>query len=341
MNENRFSIKVFDFKKKIYKQYFFFEDTKDIENKIFHHIMNFLKCSKFDNEFINQMLNKNLTSICHKVNMVKYHLKRYREIEDSLIKKYDKDIKEKGMLRQGDSFILEPELIAQEEAFLFQIKASLDFLMDFVNQIYRRDEKNVMKQIHTFENKGLDLIKIIEKYIKLNKDKEIYLKKLLEYLKTECVDSKNYEDGSLNWLDFIIRARDTISHYQISGGSLQISINNDKKIVIPPYFTRTQRIIYAFDVAYCNLLTFIEDFIALLIGPYLNDDYYCYFTYETDKVKADAPKWYIMLKNIKTLGLNSLKVNPSVLKFFYDDLKPPIDFIECLRMHMYYLSFYK
>ncbi|GAI98169.1 unnamed protein product [marine sediment metagenome] len=34
--------------------------------------------------------------------------------------------------------------------------------MDFLNQIYRRDKKNEMKKVHTFENKGLNVIKIIE-----------------------------------------------------------------------------------------------------------------------------------------------------------------------------------
>lgn len=338
---NRFSIKSINFQTKKYRQYFFVEDSKDIENKIFNHAMNFLKCSNLDLSIITQILEKNITSLCHKVNMAKYHLRKYKKIEKSLIQKYESDIKKGGIFKKGLFFIVEPELVAHEEAFLFQTKAALDFLIDLLNQLYRRDKRKEMKKIHTFGNKGLDVIKAIEKYIALYPDEEKYLIGLLENLRNEVVESEHYSDGTLNWLNFIIRARDTASHYQISGGSFQIGISDKKRVVIPPHFTKDQRISDAFDIAYVNLLIFIEDFIALLFRPYLKNDFYLCFTYETDQIIENAPKWYLILKNIKTLGLKALRVNPSVIKFFYDGLKPPMDFEECLIMHMYYLSFYK
>jgi len=51
----------------------------------------------------------------------------------------------------------------------------------------------------------------------------------------------------------------------------------------------------SFKVAYGNLLVFLEDFIALLLDPYLNK-HFVSFTYEPDQVKQGSPRWYVMLR---------------------------------------------
>ena len=72
------SIRIIDEEKKCYRDYHFIKDSQDIQNKILNHIIYFGQNTKFhDHKEILQAF----TSLCHKVNIVKYHLKRYKEVE--------------------------------------------------------------------------------------------------------------------------------------------------------------------------------------------------------------------------------------------------------------------
>jgi len=97
VSKNPFSIKIINQRDKIYRQYIFLKDSDEIINKIYHHIFYFLTFSKFSS---NGYLSSLLSSLCHKVNMVKYHLQRYEELELDLCEKYEADVK--GKIKEVD-----------------------------------------------------------------------------------------------------------------------------------------------------------------------------------------------------------------------------------------------
>ena len=101
-----------------------------------------------------------------------------------------------------------------------------------------------------------------------------------------------------------------------------------------------QTMLDALKIAYESLLVFIQDFIALSLGPYLNDNL-VYLTFAPGEVEDIAPKWYIMLRSFQQFGLKSLKANPQVILQFCNMQQVPINAIKCMEMHMYYNGFYK
>lgn len=78
-------------------------------------------------------------SLCHKINMLKYHIKRYKEVESAL----EKDLlnSENFIDHDGSVLIEKIELTAEYESFLIQTKATLDILVKFLNIIYREGKK--------------------------------------------------------------------------------------------------------------------------------------------------------------------------------------------------------
>lgn len=336
LSKNPFSITIINKQDKAYRQYIFLNESDDIINKIYNHTFYFITCSEFCS---NAKLLSLLTSLCHKVNMVKYHLQRYEELESKMRKKFEADIRVN--IKEGTFLIEECELTAEYESLLLQTKATLDVLVGFLNPIYRKDNINPLKKQVTFENKGLNVIKDLEKYVLKHPDKEKYLHKLIGHLKAECIKSTHYEDGSINWLFTLIDARDEVAHVGKSESfAFQICNTNGNKCLYPPRISPEQSMLDAFKVAYENLLIFVQDFIALTLGPYLNQHLES-FTFREEEVKENAPKWYIMLRAFRQFGLKSLRANPFVVEQFCRSAKLPIDPIKCMRMHIYYNGFYK
>ena len=75
------SIRIIDEERNCYRDYHFIEDSQDIQNKILHHIIYFGQNTKFHDH---KDILKAFTLLCHKVNMVKYHLTRYQKVENTL-----------------------------------------------------------------------------------------------------------------------------------------------------------------------------------------------------------------------------------------------------------------
>jgi len=97
--QRRFSIRMADESTQKYREYLFLPDTEDIVIKVYKHAMHFLKFSKLSEKVTLSIIERNLTSLCHKVNMVKYHLRKYEEIEEKLNLEYEEDIKKP--IREG------------------------------------------------------------------------------------------------------------------------------------------------------------------------------------------------------------------------------------------------
>jgi len=198
-----------------------------------------------------------------------------------------------------------------------------------------------MKRQVTFEKKGINVIKDIQKYLKNHPEDNENLEKLLEFLQQECTESLHCEDGSINWLFAIIEQRDEIVHLS-RAEHFAFQVNNIKgeKAVFPPNLTRDQSMKDAFRIAYGNLLIVIQDFIALLLGPHLNE-HFTFFSFHPEEVKDESPKWYIMLKGFQQFGLGSVRQNPQVVAQFAQAAKVPFSSLECMVLHQYYNSFLK
>ncbi len=341
MSKHRFSINLTNESGKSYRQYFFLSNSEDIKLRIFNHTMNFIKCCDLPKEDLFLLLNTLLTSLCHKVNMVKYHLGRYSTTEDNILKHLQQDLKP-STIAEGTHQMEMAELTAEYESFLFQVKSALDVLVGFLNPFYRRKgKKNLLKKQVTFEKKGLNVIKDLERYLERNPEDEKYLRGLVECLNKECPNTRLHENGSLNWLFAIIDQRDEVAHTsKAEHFAFQVNNIGGKIDIYPPNLTHDQTMRESFKIAYENLLVFIEDFIAQLLIPYLNENFVS-FTYEPEQLKQSSPRWYIMLKIIQPYGIRSVRENPYVITQAIEHKNLPMSISECVQMHMYYNSFYK
>ena len=135
VSKHRFSINLTNESGKSYRQYFFLSNSEDIKLRIFNHTMNFIKCCDLPKEDLFLLLNTLLTSLCHKVNMVKYHLGRYSTTEDNILKHLQQDLKP-STIAEGTHQMEMAELTAEYESFLFQVKSALDVLVGFLNPFY-------------------------------------------------------------------------------------------------------------------------------------------------------------------------------------------------------------
>lgn len=333
------AIRIIDEDKNCYRDYHFIEDSDDIQNQILQHIIYFGQNTEFHDH---KDILKAFTSLCHKVNIVKYHLKRYREIEDSL--ELELSDSENFIDHDGSVLVERIELTAEYESFLIQFKATLDILVKFLNIIYRNDQSCPMRNQQTFKKKGQGVIEAIEKYLKHNRDDKSKLTELLNYLKSACSEESSEKPETVNWIISMINRRDTVAHYRKADYfAFQINYMGGLKEVIRPNFTHGQTVKKSFEIAYNNLLTFIQDFIALLFLPYLDERLQA-FTYRREDVIEGAPRWYLQVSPAfpphsiwQNIG------NLSKIKSFCEKDPNPgrltSDYVE--KMYLYYASFYK
>ena len=95
-----------------------------------------------------------------------------------------------------------------------------------------------MKFQSTFNEKGMGVMKSIEKYLKHNQEDKKKLIELLSYLKTECAEVSNEESDEINWLVSIINKRDTVAHFQKPEYfAFQINYIGENKTIIRSLFT--------------------------------------------------------------------------------------------------------
>lgn len=332
------SIRIIDEENNCYRDYHFIKDAQDIQNKILNHIIYFVQNTKFhDHKKILQAF----TSLCHKVNMVKYHLKRYKEVEEEIESELVNS--ENFIDHDGRVLVERIELTAEYESFLIQVKATLDILVKFLNIIYRNGQKNQLGRQDTFHNGGKGVIKELEKYLKRHPDDEDKLSKLIRYLKNECLDEyTDQEPNTKNWLATTIDIRDRITHFRKSENfAFQITYFGSKKTIIRPRLTKNQTILQYFEIVYGNLLVFIQDFIAILFIPYLDKSFKA-FTYNKEEVGDDAPHWYLQLgEAFPPYMIWQNMGNLSIITSFCKNNTGRITPDYCEKMYLYYAGFYK
>lgn len=340
--DKRITLKILDKEKQIKRHYLLLPYCEGIENRIINHTLNFIKCSDlgpyFDEDKIN-LLHEQLVALYHKINLVNYHKHKYQSIEKRLQSKYENDLR-KGKIEEGIVLIEDSRLTAELESFLLQSKATLDILVSFLNIFYRDRGKNPLKKQVTFENKGQNVIKDLERYLKYHYEKKEYLEELLKYLKEECITSDKFDDGSINWLMVVINKRDYIAHFSKSKYfAFQIkNVKGKDNYVLPPLLTKKSFMYDAVQIFYENLVTFTEDFMALLLKPYLNKFFSC-FTFDRKKRKDNAPKWYIIPTVFAKFGFGLSTHTPIKILKIIKAGDIPLEEIEFLKMFIYYKSF--
>jgi hypothetical protein len=329
-------LRIIDEERNCYRDYYFLDDSNDIDNKIFQHIMYFGQNTKFHDH---QDILKIFTSLCHKVNVVKYHLKKYKTVElelESQLSALEKLIDHDGIV-----LIEKVELTAEYESFLMQVKATLDVLVKFLNIVYSEGNKNPLKFQSTFGNGGKAVIKSLEKYIKIHPEQKENIIELLNYLKTECSEVKDDDPNSFNWIINTINSRDTVSHFRKHEYfAFQISYVGEEKIIIPPKLTKNQTMLELLEIVYENLLIFIQDFLALLFIPYLEKPLKAY-TYGKEEVVDIAPKWYLQLGDFPPSLIWQNMSNLSIIKKLCEKNKGRLTPDYCEKMYLHYASFYK
>lgn len=334
-SDDPFSFRIIDTERNCYRDYHFLKDSNDIINKIFHHIMYFGQNTKFhDHEDIFKVF----ASLCHKVNILKFHLEKYKEVERTI----EKELSDSENFTDHDSRVLieRIELTAEYESFLIQVKATLDILVKFLNIIYR-EGKNPLKYQSTFSDGGHGVVKSLEKYLKSHPEDEKKILELLNYLKDECTETSEQDPESIHWLISIINKRDTVAHFRKHEYfAFQITYIGEEKTIIPPMFTRTQTIFESLEIAYDNLLVFIQDFIALLFMPYLDKKLKA-FTFRKEDVTDDAPKWYLQLGDLSPHLIWQNMGNLSLIVKLCEDNDERLTPEYCEKMYLHYSSFYK
>ena len=132
------------------------------------------------NLFANELLSDNkelffkyASSCMHKLTATKYHLENYRNIEEKQF------VEASELFKNDPSTTREAfELIFELEAFLFQIKSSLDILVKLLDPIIG----NHRVKTKTFGDKGNNLIKGLRKYKKQNGTNEVAVDNLINII---------------------------------------------------------------------------------------------------------------------------------------------------------------
>ena len=178
-------------------------------------------------------------SVMHKLTATQYHLHNYKHIEDEQ-QTFWIDAFKKDLNKREESF----ELIFELEAFLHQIKSSLDMLVKILDPIIGLGKVGT----HTYGNKGEDIVKGLRGYKQhMTEDDALPVNHLIELIQSE----------KQSWLETIIKLLDRISHVKgLRDYHFEPARSPEGTIIaVPPKFegiitSNTMDIIYANNVQY-------------------------------------------------------------------------------------------
>jgi hypothetical protein len=178
-------------------------------------------------------------SVMHKLTATQYHLQNYKRIEDEQ-RTYWIEAFKKDLNRREESF----ELIFELEAFLYQIKSSLDMLVKILDPIIGPGKVGT----HTYEKKGEAIVKgLCGVKQHMTEEEALPVHNLIELIQSE----------KQSWLETVIKLRDRISHVRgLRDYHFEPARSSEGAIVaVPPKFegiitSNTMDIIYANNVQY-------------------------------------------------------------------------------------------
>lgn len=186
--------------------------------------------------------------IMHKLNATQYHMMNYIAIEKE---EYDRTQKlaNKGKYEMKEQL----ELIFELEAFLFQVKSSLDMLVKLLIPIVGKD----IVKTQTYGDKGEHLIKGLTQY----KNKKGVNIKAIDNLIELITNDKD------SWLKTTVEIRDELNHTRglKDYGFTLLELPNGKYAVIKPKFMGFNTIGFM-KMVYSNNIEYHQDFIALALA---------------------------------------------------------------------------
>lgn len=202
---------------------------------------NFLK-EQQKNSFLETLIN-----LMNKLSSVKYHQNNFIEIEKKAYKEAQERLKNKNYEIETE-FALQTEF----EAFLFQVKSSLDILVKLLNST--ADSKIIATS--TFGDKGNKVIKGLKKFKSKKGTKVETIDRLIQLIL----------DEQPVWMEATVGMRDFISHYSSLNGYCfntrkfpNGEVKLEKPLIAGKYAEDLMNIIVK------NLCEFSQDFMVLCI----------------------------------------------------------------------------
>lgn len=187
-------------------------------------------------------------SVMHKLNATMYHKENYKRIEAN------RHREAKNALRKGN-YIPQEELalIFELEAFLFQVKSSLDMLAKLLIPVVGKDTVHTQ----TYGDKGEKIIKGLEQY-KAKKDVNI---KAVDNLITLMRYDKDC------WLEMVVNIRDELNHRKGLRNYIFVPVElpNGTRVIKKPKFKRMNAVEFL-ELICANNIQFQQDFMAVAIA---------------------------------------------------------------------------
>ena len=234
-------------------------------------------------------------SLTHRLTMVKYHLNRFHEIQDAVLRGIDVKPEAFDVPRVQLEYA---ELTAEYESFLMHFKSTLDYLVRLTACVHGGSLP------HTFKDKGEHFLEALVRLHRLGKDGG-RLAQLIAMLKEDlakgfCYGMDTATPGEKGWMVPMIELRDGLMHYRpIERFTFQIDKGSDNKIgVIPPRMNMKTTIADTLDLQYDNLVHFCEDFVFALLGPFLEKPLVALTFRGFEGFRMVVPKWQIWLDGL-------------------------------------------
>jgi hypothetical protein len=241
----------------------YLEEYAEIDGRIY--LQAILLLPQGQNDQLSEVITTLVFQVQYKLKSLLYHKERYALIENHIINEAIKEHKDKTRIPD--------ELFFEFEAFLFQMKSTLDITVKVLEHLF----PNTFK-VTTFASKGSKLIKNLTEYrkqIKKQLEKKIdHVERLSLAIKyrNETIDNiiDLLKKDEAIWLSQAIDKRDTVSHYR---GSFNLReyvfkrTNGELSIEIPDIIDLNPHVFLK--QTYCNCIEFIQDFICLFIELWL------------------------------------------------------------------------
>ncbi len=200
----------------------------------------FLKDEQQREQFMNVLMDTML-----KCYALKYHKERYKAIEHDYLEN----------VRTGsDGWYRSHDMLFELEAFLFQVKSSLDIGIKVISVLLPNRFKT-----STFTDKGAKLIVGLEQYKKDQSAKQELVDELIHVL----------QDDREAWLKQAITLRDTLSHYRTFAEFNYKFVRRDgQESFVMPKVAGMEPVEYM-ALTYQNCIEFLQDFMCIAVGLFL------------------------------------------------------------------------
>jgi len=191
-------------------------------------------------------LTEDLSNCRHKLYAVRYHFRNYAVAEQEKVKSFGKDYSAWTGVGATES---DPRLIYETEAFLFQVKSSLDVLVKCLEPLFGI-------RLTTFGNEGEDIIKALQNNCP-------------KVTKSTCESLIRVVRENQAWVRELVNMRDQVTHYSsLKGFNCFIEEpyrGGDHVVIHYPTMPNGQRASDYLDLTWNRLLSLHEQFMLKLI----------------------------------------------------------------------------